>query len=598
MPKQLYRLTDGDKAIFAAAQRENNPSRITNFYLRSEDSGTWWRPVSDAVISTLQLPGTIEAAKRWQQGYETLHAIWKHLGRPEYFGPSPGSVESWEPLRAHTYHERASKLDRVYRTIIELDPDEPAYHHPHGVQFLPWQLEMYRSNNPIQVIVGGFGSSKTWGRLLAMLVRAVTLPGYRGFALAPYSVQSEEVYKQALQIIEGTEFERFLLASPRKPYPHLVLGNDMVGRNTIECYPVLDDPGKILTLTGDEAMVDQAEQITDLDELIRNVTSRFRGQYKGRPRRGQISLIANSADNPQLWDWFDESEDDPEYVWSYQPGTYENTYLTIGDLQRFERIIGKDKASQDMYIKGARPLGSGEHFPASSLALMRAEWLDDMMKKGLGTKGYVKEEAKRVGTWKWLMPPDPNGRYIVVADPGWGNPPARNSPAVSIWRIDDFPRTPAIMWGFHWVFGNGSPNPWMQAFTEYVWEYRAIGMCGFDATGFQAGYERMTDLHELQPTPVTMQGQKKFIYLNLAKKMMADGLFQAPMIQHLYSQLAKYKLPDEKLRQDLVSMMLVLAAMLEPFYYLETEEYEVIDDYDPNDRWFRPKRGREIFHDR
>jgi hypothetical protein len=588
MPRKLYKLTDGDRAIFARAAKENNPSRITNFYLRSENSGTWWRPISQKQIDGLEIPESREAADRWKAGYENLLEIWKYLGRPSYFGPDPKDYDNWVPIREAQYKEMSGKLDRVYRVQFDLDTAEPAFHHPHGVQFLPWQLDMYRSKHPIQVVIGGFGSSKTWGKLLTMLVRAITLPGYRGFALAPYSIQSEEVYKQALLIIQGTEFERFLIASPRRPYPHLIIGNDLVGENTIECYPVLDDPGKILTLTGDEAMVDQAELIPNLDELIRNVGSRFRGLHKGRERVGQLSLIANSGDSPQLWDWFDEAEDDPDYVWSAQPGTYDNSYLTVSDLMRFERQVGKDVASRNMYLRGHRPLGSGEHFPQSSLMLMKATWLDDLMSDNISKPGYIRESGKRTGVYKWFMPPKDDARYIVVADPGWGNPPERNSAVIGVWDISNFPEVPAIMWGFDWVFGGGSPNPWMQSFMECVSKYRAVGMCGFDSTGFQAGYERMTSLHELLPTPVVMTGNKKYVYLNLTKKMMADGKMQAPTIHHLYSQAAKYKLPDDKLRQDIVSMLFVTAAMLEPYYYQGVADGED-DFYTPGDRWERPE---------
>ncbi len=598
--KGLYKLTDGDRAIFARARAERNINYITNFYMRSEDSGTWGRRVTDEDIAALEMPQSVEAALRWKTYYENLLLIWEHLRRPDFFGPDPKDPQDWSRCTEEEYHIRRNQLDRVYRVMWE-DSDDPVFHHPHGIQLIDWQLEASRSNHPIQVIVGGMGSSKTWGKAIPMAVRAITLPGYRGFALAPFSIQATEVHKQLLQMIEGTYFERFLLGAPTKPFPHLLFGNDLVGRTTIECYPILDDPGKVLTLTGDEAMVDQAEQIPDLDELIRNVGTRFRGLYRGRPRRGQITLIANSEDNPQLWDWYDESVSDPDYVWAYNPGTYENFYLTVADLKRFEKQAGRTHEERRVHLLGERPVGSGEHFPAESLNKCRARWLDDRMTDALnkGLRGYKRLEAKRVSVYEWEMPPEEGHRYIVVADPGWGDPPERNSAAISVWDITNFPKQPAIMRAFSWVFGGGSPNPWIAKFTEYVLTYKAIGMNGFDSTGFQSGYERLTDLSTLMPTPVSLSGVNKYTYLTLTKKLMADGMFQMPSIVHIFSQCSKYRLPDEKLRQDLVMMLLVTAAMLEPYYYQDTQTDEDDRDYDPDDRWDRAGTGsREEFHER
>lgn len=607
MAAKLYKLTDGDKAIFAAMRRENKPSRITSYYLRNEDSGTYWRNVTQDQIDDLFVPEFADAARRWLAGYEQLHDIWCKLGKPDFFGPEDGVVgQPFTVVTPTDYQTRAEALSRVYRTTWE-DSSDPVFHHPHGALSLPWQDQMWTSKHPIQVVVGGFGSGKTFAKLIHMLIRAITLRGYRGFALAPYSIQSTEVYKQALSVIEGTYFERFLIAAPSKPYPHLVLGNDQVGRNVIECYPVLDDPTKLRTLTGDEVLLDQAERMEDLDSFIRDAGTRLRGQVRGRPRLGQIALVANADDNPILWDWFDEAQVDPKYVWSYAPATHENFYLTVPDLYRFQRQVGRGEQARKQYLFGGRPIGGGEHFPQKSLLAARAEWLDERMEEALqaGEKGWVREEAQKVGVHRWEMPSDPDGIYIVAADPGWSDPPFRNSPAIAVWKIGDkksntmFPNIPAQMVAFAWVYGGGDPNPWMEQFTEYCIRYKAIGQNGFDSTGFQSGYERLTDLKHLLPTPVQLTGGKKYIYLTHAKKIMADGNFQIPNIPHLFSQCAKYKLPDEKLRQDIVSMLFVTAALLEPYLQMEIDGDEDEREYDPEDRWDRPElEGREAYHER
>ena len=599
MRKTLYRLTPGDRAILEAAKRENNPNRVSNYYLRHADSGTWWRPVPQADIDILEVPESKAAARRWKEGYETLHEIWTELGHPDFFGPDPSSPDKWLYYSEKQYEAMAERLERVYRVIWETGPDA-IIHDPHGALMLDWQLDSWNNNSPVQVENGGYGSGKTLSKVITYLVRGIMLPGYRALALAPFSTQSLEVHKQALLMLEGTLYEeRFLLSAPTRPLPKLNIGHDGVGRNSIECYSILDGSGKILTLTADEAMVDQAEQLINVDEDVRNISSRFRGLYRGRPRRGQITLMANSGDNPMLWDLFDEGQEPGStHVWSYMPATWENTYLTVADLIRYESTVARDKTSRDRFLKGERPIGGGDHFPESSLAACKAQWLDERMQRELNreTPGWIREEARRVGVHRWETPPDPDGIYLVAADPGWSNPPARNSSGIGVWLIGSkktgitFPAIPATMTAFSWVYGEGSPNPWMAQYTAYVNTYQAIALNGYDATGFQSGYDRLTDFGDLQGTPVNLSTTKKHIYLTLLKKIMADGMLQIPTIPHLFSQLSKYKLPDEKMRQDLVMMLLVTAALLEPFWYIE-ESKTVDEEYDTQYRLYRPDLG-------
>jgi len=562
--------------------------------MRNEDSGTWWRDIDQKAIDKLLLDESKEASYRWKSGYENIRKIWEYLGQPDYFAPNETDKNVWDVLDQERYKKYYDELKRVYRIVHEVSQDTPVFHHPHGIQMLPWQLDLWKAKQPITVNVGGFGCSKTWGKLLCMLVRCVSLRGYRGLILAPWSLQSDEVYRQALDIIQGTIFEQFLIKAVRKPRPEIVFGNDMVGQTTLQFFPILDGAGKLLTLTADEAMVDQSEGIDDLDGLIRDVGTRLRGTVSGRPRLGQISLIANSADNPQLWDWVDEADTDPEYVWSYTPNTFENTYLTIHDFVRFEKQVGQDSQSRKVHLLGERPVGSGEHFPYKSIVACRATWLDDRMNAALSAdkKGYVVQKAPRVDIHNWEMPYEEGHIYAVAADPGWGNPPYRNAAAIMVWDITDFPNTPAIMTAFSWVFGNGSPNPWLAKFTEYTLRYKAMSRNAFDSTGVQSGYERLTGMSALMPVPIALSGQRKYVYLTLTKKFAADGLFQMPNISHIFSQMSKYRLPDDHIRQDLVMALLITSAVLEPLFYIARYEEEDEPVKKNDDRYSRRGTNR------
>lgn len=594
--KAVYRLAKGESAILDRARLEHNPNWITNYYMRSATTGTYWREVSEEDVKRLKLPEFVEAARRWQSGYAGLHEIWTALGQPEFFYPED---DKWFYAFLPDYTARSERLERVYRTFIDDETGKPVFHHPHGAILLPWQLELYKAKQPMDIIVGGFGSGKTIAKILHMMTRAVLLPGYRGFVLAPYSIQSMEVYTQALMMMSDTLFEeRFLLRSVTKPFPTLEIGHNGVGRNTIEFYPILDDPDKIRTLTGDEGMVDQIEKLPDIQSVIRVLGTRLRGQFQGRPRVGKITLIGNPDDNPEMWDLIDDADLDPEMSWAYRPATHENTYLTVADFIRFQKQVGEDEESQGMYLFGRKPKGGGKHFPADSINRCHDESLDEYMKVNLEAKnpGFLRIERPKVGVQRWETPYLNDHEYLVIADPGWGDPPYRNSPVVGVWDISVFAfGGPARLAAFEWVYGNGSPNPWIAKYNEYVLNYKAIGTNAYDATGFQSVYQSLTDtgLEGLLAEPINLGGQKKLSALNLAKKMMADGRFAVPNIPHMFSQLAKYDLPDTRLRQDIVSFILVTAQWLERLYYLDLSEGDD-DPYDEADRAWREEESRYV----
>jgi len=588
MAAKLYQLTQGDKDIFDLARKTNNPNVITNYYLRSENSGTWFRHVPEAEVSILVLPESIERARNWQTNYLTIHEIWKHFNKPDYFGEIEGE---WKALKADEFTIQSASIANVYRVRWE-ETGWPVFHRPHGFLFLPWQKEAHQDNSSLQIFPGGMGSGKTMMKAASFLVRGLLLPGYRALALAPRSIQAEEIQKIIQKLIQGTEFERrFKINMPKKPYPAIIFGHSGVGECRIECFPILDKSADLLTVTIDEALIDQAERLVNLEEVIKDVTTRMRGDYNGRPMRGQIAVLANSEDNPHLWDLYDESQDPKsEDIYGYMPGTFENIYVTPRQLHNFEKRAGKDEQSLDRFLRGKRPIGSGEHFPAESLKQCRSDMLDQLMTEAInrGDKGWLRLEAKRVDCYKWERPYNDKMRCIVAADPGWGNPPERNSAAIYVWDIINFPAAPAQLVAFHWVSGNGSPNPWMQVYQEYVDRYKAVGMNGFDSTGPQQGYQRLTDMSQLAPTPVLFGGSNKYTYLTLLKKLMADGKLQIPSLTHVFSQLSKYRLPDDKLRQDLVSGLFVTAALLEPYWQLNLDSDDTEKElYDYEDRYAR-----------
>jgi len=553
-----YRLNDGDYAIFDKAKLD--PNYFTEFYLRGPNTGTYWRPVEEHS----DVPEIQEIIDRWVRGYEVLWNKWVELGRPT------GRLKEDDEHRRYDFTHK----DKNYIVLIENNPDRPVFWQNHGFIFLPWQLDAYDAPQTTKVLLGGYGSAKSWEEMTANLIRAATLNNFRAVVIAPYSVQSMEIYEQVKILISGTEYDkRFVQGrTPQKPFPRIVVKNDKVGESRIEFYSIQDGFDKILNLSFDCAHIEQAEQIEDIRGLMRVVGSRLRGQVGGRERLGIMTFVANSSleENIELWDLYDEAIEHPEHVYAKSPTTFDNIYITPRQLKDIERRMGDDPHIKDIALKGARPIGSGEHFPAESIQKSRSSMLDDMMQRGRDAKkdGYKYVVAPKAQVVSWRIPPDPKGTYFMCADPGWSNPPERNSAAIMVFEIGNFPQVPAHLHAFEWVYGNGAPEPWLNAYVDLCLQYNCVNRNVFDSTGLQAGYERWVHgLQDLGPWALNLGGAKKFIALNSAKTLMHRGLFQFPNIPMLFNQMAKYKLPDDKLRQDLVMTVVLAASYLDYLFY-------------------------------
>lgn len=566
----LYKLTDGDRAIFAATK--TNPNFFTDYYLRSPTSGTWWREV-DSGSKNVEVPEIKALVDRWERGYERLFDEWSKIGKPEQF----------------------EYANRKYNAVEEAMGI--AFHDHHGILFLDWQVQLWHATQPTAVVLGGYGSGKSYGEMLINMIRMATLRQFRAFVLAPFQEQAKEIFDQILNVIADTEYaKRFLIAQPRSPRPKIIVGNDLVGESTMEFYPINENPEKVLNLSGDVAHIEQAEQLEEIQKLIRLVGSRFRGRVGGRERLGLIRFIANAEDNTELWDLVDEAEEDPAEILYLAPSTFDNIHNTPRQLKIIAKRMGSDPNIRASALKGARPIGSGEHFPHSAIAKCRADWLDDLMADGLKRElsGFHRVEAPKAGVVEWTIPPMENGIHLLVADPGWANPPERNSAAIMVFEITDFPTRPAHLRAFAWVYGNGSPDPWLQKYAEYCIEYNCVSRNAFDATGPQAGYERWVHgLHTLLPTPYNFGGVAKFVALNTTKKMINNGLLTFPNLPMLFNQMTKYKLPDDKIRQDLVMAVLVACNWLEQLYYDVGEGETDVEEEDTRWKWHESRyKGR------
>lgn len=577
MRRDLHKLSKGEREIFE--RTPENPNLFTNWYFRGPNTGTWAFPDADD--------------KRYILLHKALMKRWLKLDKPRTFDFTYSQEEvPLVPFKSASgqVFERGLAMPTIATPIlVKFKPMQkvPYFQANHGLWLQEWQLEIMKLFQTGRVLVGGYGSSKTSIAELDMEIKAATLPGFQGFALAPSAMQSTAIYKKMMGRMQGTLYgERFLLRNVRKQPEVVAVGNDYVGECSIEFYSIQDNPDKMLNLEGDMAIIDQTEQLQDIPTVRGNVVSRLRGNHQGRDRIGLVYYIANPNDNPELWNLADDADEHPNEIYYKQIATYDNWALTEKQLRDYEGNINPgDKNAQASKLLGFRPKGGGKQFSEAMIEACcpsKDNTLDDMMEAGLqkNQKGYIKEEAPKLGIWKWELPPQDDHLYMVMADPGQDNPPNRNAAAIGVWDITGFPGTaanpvPAKLAAFHWVFGNNSPVPWMQSFFDYVMRYKAIGRCGYDSTGWQSGYQGWVETFaQIQSLGMNMNESNKFMHLNSAQQMMARAMIKFPNITMMNSQLAKYDLPDKKLRQDIVVMIMLSCTWLQQLYYIDNKPEE------------------------
>lgn len=583
-------ISDSEQQIIRATIEYQDPSIFSNWFIRRPDSGSFLLPD--------------DTRDFWKSRYNDVHGHWVSLGNPDYFGELDGE---WTGLSTADYKDARSRLKNVY----EVRAGGKFFQH-HGYRFLPWQAQMYKAKQGTVVCVGGMSSGKTTAAINTVLTYAATLPNFYCVCPAPSHKQAKDIFRSKIRpALAGTYYEKKFNVQYREDELSISL-TTADGSQSLIIFMTMGDKAKIKNFECDMFYVEQAEDFTDLvsgpDNIYAIIQTRLRGYINGRERVAKSLWIANASHNMEIYALRDRALDDPENYLALQTSTFDNPHIPQKHLNQMVAGVGDSEEERAYYLFGEKPLGGGEHFPKSSLVKVFDGFLDDQMKYAQRDQlpGWeVKTARSGVGIYWWEKPPIEGEKYLVVADPGWANPPQRNSASIMVFRVDGFPLEPAQLYAFWWVYGNNKPDTWIQQFIYAVTQYNAIGSCAYDATGWQGqGYERMEKgLYDVMASKIIFSAPMKQKNLNTLKMLFSRGMVQMPMIEGIFSQLMNYAIPEPPdLRQDHIAALIVAAEMLSPIYnqhvwktQIEKRELEVVpytrferpvDDI-PEDRWSR-----------
>jgi len=481
-----------------------------------------------------------------------------------------------------------------------------------------WQKRVHQAQQKDIVVVGGFGTGKTSGIAMSALVWCLLTRDFKFLNVAQKVYQAKQMYDFVLSIARNTRFEDLIWEKPRRPYPRIVI-RFRIGKalyeSTMEFMSVDKDSTGILSWEGDWVNIEEAGLLDNLDENVINLGSRIRGSIRQRERLARLSMISNSWDNFWLWYYFDRADGDPENFLSIVVSSRHNHNITPEQLRRMLSRIPRDE--QERFIDGTRPEGRGNYFARESVYMCEDEMLGMICEQNARNQvpGYALQRLHGAGIIYWAVPPVRGKLYIEVGDPGTDGAPRRNSPVLTIWDVEEFPKRPARLVLFWWGNGDGKIAPFVDRMLDFADQYRPFKIF-IDSTGPQKNSAQLINEHVFRNrfaakevdsegdfqefiedgfdtpagfvrgiTGMDFSGYRKTEYL-LALKLFIEGrlLTWAKNITGIRSQLSNYDIEkDKKIAQDIVATLAMTAFAIRGYFNVNISDL-VTQDTAESDR--------------
>jgi hypothetical protein len=267
--------------------------------------------------------------------------------------------------------------------------------------------------------------------------------------------------------------------------------------------------------------------------------------------------------------------EDPGYFLSMIVKSEAN--LSEDDIESFKLVIPKDQ--WETVLEGKKPEGSGEHFHINSVSACEDWTLNrhaqyHLLEKAIPTPDWAYEENSGAGCTHFEMPSQAvKGRqYLQIGDPGSDNPPRRNAGVVWVLDITDFPKRPATLVYFKWVYGHGTYDNFLTSYEYAFRKYRPTDAL-IDSTGTQKLWNEQVLLDRgIMAVGMNFSGDKKGM-LVAAMRLVERQFIRWPYIQGIRSQLLTYRLADDaRLAQDIVATLMMAAYFLRMYQWEEYAE--------------------------
>jgi hypothetical protein len=464
-----------------------------------------------------------------------------------------------------------------------------------------WQKLVHSAEQKDITVIGGFGTGKTLGvGIMACIWATILQPDFMFLNVAPKAWQAKQMYDLILKWARNTRFEDLIWEKPRKPHPRIVI-RYRIGRglyeSTLEFMSADRDATGILSWEGDWINIDEAGQLDNLDEIITYVGSRLRGSVRGRERLGRFSMMSNSWDNFDLWEYFDRASGDPENFLSIVVSSRHNHNITPDQLEKMLARIPKDE--RERFIDGARPEGRGKFFDRESIYACEDPYAKEIIEEQIEKERphYAMDGIYGAGIVHYKTPPVDKRLYMLFGDPGTGTAPRRNAPCIMVWDATEFPRQAANLVAFWWGNGGGRIAPFVHMLMEWVALYKPV-RAYIDSTAVQKNMaalinehifrERFRDSEDgiTQPGYLSPLGQVsgiggmdfsgagKNVQLQAARLFIENNLVRWPkFIIGIRSQLSNYDPEkDRKIAQDVVATFGMSCHGIRGYFHVDPQD--------------------------
>lgn len=542
----------------------NNPilglPTFTNYFCKAEDTGTWFTEEENEYAHNSLTRYDRHGNERGDLVlmYEYLYEKWRQEGQQQFLWADP------------PYHARWW-VSSIRYEMTGLYKGMPQFYWNHGWFPLEWGARMHYASQPDHTILGGFGCSKTAHVGMSAFAFCCAQKRFRFVCAAAFMSNAKPMFEEVRNAIEETEAERFIARSrggelriTESPYPIIRFknGSQMIFLGADK------DIKKVRSESGDWYCVEQSESHSDLGQVTLELGTRTRGRVRGRRRLGRLTFVANSGEAPELWERFDNSDEDPETYFSYNLTSFDNPHLSEQDIGTLKRACGKDEDNIDQYMRGLKPMGRFKDFPKGVVTKCEAKDLDELMLAYIEDKEVVHdiqyELGKGVGVLLWSLPYRKGRAYAAYGDPGTKNPPSRGAGVTIVLDETNWPEQPAQLVHFQWTIGNNRIGPWIDDFQKAIEKYNCQATAFFDSTGDQKNIDELSfEDRGLLAQGINIGANKHGMKLKLLRIMERRMIYWAKGIAPIRQQLARYDENEDKgktnLPQDIV-MTLYLAA--------------------------------------
>jgi len=425
---------------------------------------------------------------------------------------------------------------------------------------LPYQEDYHYTPLKNTTMLTGVAAGKTSGSAASCVMDCLSTPWFKALNTSVTAKQSELPFEMFMGWYEGNPHLEHLVEDIKlRPWPIIKFKN----YSSYE-FRTAGTTARFIRGTEYDRIVFDECGLDLTGEIAKVLRGRLRGRRPdGTLRMSRLDTITSPTD--VLWlrerfdrGWSDSDQYMPNKYKSFKIRTRENVRLTEEQFELMEAEYSDEEI--DVEMNAEWPDFGLSFFPKSSLNRCSSFDLlavgQDAVRDGI--PGWVIEEHPRHGIYKWEMPYDPEGWYVMAGDPGKDDIPRRNSGCVAVLNIA---KQPAQLAYLHWVSGRGSINPFLDSFNYAINKYRPIVKM-VDNTGPQSGTQEVAFTNVGIETEGINFNTKKDMALNHLSYNVTNHELEWPLIKGLHRQMSSYNREMDKksdFPQDITMTMAMLA---------------------------------------